>query len=160
MVVSWTQIMLLSRNEIINWWKLYSTRELGMVSLDCVHGWSVWGWTYLLKLHLSVDLRVFDLNTGFNVFIGETESALFVILFLSECSHGFSVVFMWCWFMLMLAPIEHCALCIAESPSILGFIEILNCFVFYVVKTDRGPSRLNRFKSLLLPKGDWWNTVP
>jgi hypothetical protein len=105
-------------------------------------------------------LLIFDFHTLLHMFIREAESALFVVLFLSERAHGLAIVFMRCWNMLILCTIEHGSLGIAKAPAVLGFIELLQILILDSIEADGGPRRLDGFESLLLPERDWRHTVP
>ena len=100
-------------------------------------------------------LLVFDFYTLLHMFIREPESALFVVLFLSERAHGLAIVFMRSRHMLILCAIEHGSLGVAKAPAILGFIELLQILILDSIEADGGPCRLDSFESLLLPKRDW-----
>lgn len=57
--------------------------------------------------------------------------------------------------MLILSAIKHGPLGVAEAPTVLGFIEILQILVLDSIETDCGPRHLDGLESLLLPERDW-----
>ena len=102
-----------------------------------------------------MNFLVLNFNTLLNMLIREAESALFVVLFLSERAHGLTIVFMRCWYMLILCTIKHRSLSVTKAPAVLGFVELLQILILDSIEADCGSSRLDCLESLLLPERNW-----